>query len=118
MVRWLLSIVVLMTLCLSNLSSAEAGDKSHYRWQGIAIGAASALFLGHMASHDHVSLRAGYAPRPAVTSYRYSPRHRYGSSYAYYDGPGKRHKSRARHSRGYGRHVGHHDRHGCDCRCR
>lgn len=109
---WLLTMVIVLALTFN--SAAEAGSKSHYRWQGIAIGAGSLLFLDALLSPRYAA-PAYYSP-PAYYPppvYYYPPPVYF--NFGYYDyghSDGRRHGQDYRHG-GYYR-GGHADynRHG------
>ena len=98
---WPLIILCMMALTFS--PTAEAGSKSHYRWEGIAIGVGSVLFLDHFFGHYQTSPVYYPPPRyynPAPRNYSfgyYAPR--YGDHYRHsknYRGD-SRHKQWKRH---------------------
>ncbi len=74
MKKLLIPIMVLSLLCITFISPVEAGEKSRHRWQGIAIGAASFLFLDHLANHSTGPARSvSYGPAPGAYGHRLAP---------------------------------------------
>jgi hypothetical protein len=77
MKKLLIPIMVFSLLCIAFIPPVEAGEKSRHRWQGIAIGAASFVFLDHLANHSAGPARSvSYGPAPGAYGSRLdSPRH-------------------------------------------
>jgi hypothetical protein len=92
MKKWILPLAILVVFSAAAVTPAEAGDKSHYRWQGIAIGVASTVLLDHLVHHPHVSAPVAYGARPyAYQNNRYDRRDRYDYGYRRDDGYRYRH---------------------------
>jgi hypothetical protein len=102
MKRWTILFMVLLLTCMVAVTSAQAGEKSRHRWQGIAIGAATVLFLDQMAHRSYAVPQGTYYAPPSVYPsrsyygysyyrYGYSPYSRYGHDRGHY-----------LHNRGYG----------------
>ncbi len=66
MKKLFVSLMILSFSSIAFIPPVDAGEKSRHRWQGIAIGAASFLFLDHLANHAAGPARSvsyGTAPK-------------------------------------------------------
>ncbi len=102
MKKWMLPLAILVVFSAALVTPAEAGDKSRYRWQGIAIGVGSTILLDHLLHHPHGGASVAYGV-PSV-AYRYDRYDRYDDGYRYRHGYRDGYRDSRKDTRRYWRH--------------